>query len=187
MKYIHSGNIKVKVAGVVLSLIASWANAAGFVSGSTGADGAFAPTANITVPLSPNGIFNYTTVNIPTGVTVTYAKNASNTPVIILATGNVTISGTIDVSGTSSLAVADGATGGTPPGQGGPGGYDGGRGGAPGENRRGGNGLGPGGGGGAGILDPYPQVGAGGGGGGFGVAGNNNGWNTSYGNTLWVG
>src|SRR5688500_1259271 len=75
-----------------------------FVSGSTGADGAFNPSCSptpctVTVQLPPSGIFNYTTVNIPDLVTVKYARNAANTPVTILATGNVVIAGTIDVSG----------------------------------------------------------------------------------------
>lgn len=182
MKYIHSAKLGAKAAGVMLSLMASLASAAGFTSGSTGADGAFAPTASATVPLPPNGIFNYTSVNIPVGVTITYAKNATNTPVIILASGNVTIAGAINVSGTASLSVAVGATGGTLPGQGGPGGYDGGRGGAPGENRRGGNGLGPGGGGGGDLVSANNSI-QGGGGGGYGLAGSNNSFGTNVTNT----
>lgn len=99
-----------------------------YTSGSTGADGAFNPTANQSVQLPPDGIFNYTSVNIPSGVTITYIKNAANTPVTILATGDVTIAGTIDVSATPPVNPADvsGA------GLGGPGGYNGGRGGQPG-------------------------------------------------------
>src|SRR5437899_11255426 len=61
-----------------------------FSSGSTGADGAYAPMANTTLTLPPNGVFNFTTVNIPSGVTVTFVKNAANTPVTILASGIVT-------------------------------------------------------------------------------------------------
>ncbi len=144
-----------------------------FDSGSTGADGAFSPTANTQVQLPPNGIFNFTTVNIPSGVTVTFKKNATNTPVVILASSNVTIAGTIDVSGSRS---ADAGTWGNGniaddglPGVGGPGGYDGGRGGSIGANYpAGGNGLGPGGGGGGNKLN---GGGAYGGGGGFRTAG----------------
>ena len=66
-----------------------------FNSGSTGADGALNPTSNATIALLPSGVFNYTTVNIPTGVTVTFTKNVANTPVTILATGNVTIAGSV--------------------------------------------------------------------------------------------
>lgn len=108
-----------------------------FVSGSTGADGALNPTANTELQLPPDGIFNFTTVNIPSGVTVTFKKNAANTPVYILASGDVTISGTIDVSGKSSVT-------GTIPGVGGPGGVDGGY--TGGTGLPGGKGLGSGGG-----------------------------------------
>ncbi|MBI4515695.1 MAG: hypothetical protein HY699_07760 [Deltaproteobacteria bacterium] len=92
-----------------------------FVSGSTGADGAFAPSANITRALPPDGVFNFTTVNIKPGVTVKFQRNQKNTPVYILATGNVTIDGTIDISGT------DGGSNGVA-GVGGSGGFDGGAG-----------------------------------------------------------
>lgn len=70
-----------------------------FVSGSTGADGAFNPTRSQTLQLPESGVFNFTTVNIPTNVTIRFGRNARNTPVTILATGNVTIAGLIDVSG----------------------------------------------------------------------------------------
>ena len=155
-----------------------------FVSGSTGADGDFAPTVNTQVVLPPSGILNYGTVNIPAGVTVTFKKNATNTPVVILASGNVTIAGSIGVSGghaTNSGAAGDGVLGDDGiPGVGGPGGFDGGRGGIGSITGTkidlGGEGLGPGGGKGGryttlppyGYSTPYP---AGGGGGGFGSSG----------------
>lgn len=117
-------------------------------SGSTGADGAFAPAASVTLPLPPSGIFNFTSVNIPRDVTVRFQRNAANTPVVILASGDVFIGGTLDVSGTDSPGTGTGGDGAVAddgkPGLGGPGGYDGGWGGEPG--KRGGNGLGPGGG-----------------------------------------
>src|SRR5947207_5749504 len=75
------------------------ATAQTFNSGSTGADGAFSPTSTTTVALPATGVFNYTTVNIPTGVTVRFTRNPSNTPVTILASGDVTIAGAIDVGG----------------------------------------------------------------------------------------
>ena len=98
-----------------------------FSSGSTGADGALdLTTGDRTVQLPPSGILNYTTVNIPTGRTLTFAKNLSNTPVIMLTTGAVSIAGAINIS--ASLGSR------TP----GPGGFYGGDAGLP--------GLGPGGG-----------------------------------------
>lgn len=116
-------------------------------SGSTGADGAFNPTVNTVLAVPASGVFNFTTVNIPAGVVVTFTPNTANKPVTILASGNVTISGYLGVNGYN--ATPAGASGGGAlgddgiPGIGGPGGYSGGRGGQPG-NRRGGSGLGPG-------------------------------------------
>jgi hypothetical protein len=69
----------------------------------------------------PNGIYQYTSVNIPTNVTVTFIPNANNTPVYWLVQSNVVINGTVDVSGQQG----SNNTG----GQGGPGGYSGGNGG----------------------------------------------------------
>ncbi len=148
-----------------------------FNSGSTGADGAFSPTTNTEVQLPPNGVFNFTTVNIPAGVTVKFKKNATNTPVVILASGDVTIAGAINVAGGSSPAVGAAGDGNLAddglPGRGGPGGYDGGYGAAPGYDQRGGNGLGPG--GGAGAKDFFVSGNGwyitGGGGGGYAKAG----------------
>lgn len=134
-----------------------------FSSGSTGADGPFAPTADVTLQVPDSGVFNFTTVSIPSSVTVTFIRNANNTPVTILASGDVTIGGAIDVSGGNgstnitttgpySLDGTDRTTG----GPGGPGGFDGG--------------------GGGGITAPFNGVGGdgpGGGGGGQGNSSNN--------------
>lgn len=100
-----------------------------FSSGSTGADGAFAPTATLTVPLPSNGVFNYTTVTIPSGVTVAYTPNAANTPVTILATGNISIAGTITVNGASGAGSSTTGPVQNLGGAGGPGGFAGGNGG----------------------------------------------------------
>jgi len=154
--------------------------AAAFNSGSTGADGVFNPTVTTTVTLPESGILNYTTVNIPAGVTVYFKKNTTNTPVVLLASGNVTIAGSINVSGGGSThvgAAGDGAIGDDGiPGVGGPGGYAGGRGGQPGQ--QGATGLGPGAGG-YGRVDPSYSYGYlfGGGGAGFANAGNQSGYN----------
>lgn len=143
-----------------------------FSSGSTGADGAFNPTSNVTILSPESGVFNYTTVNIPSGVTVTYVRNSAvNKPVVILAQGAVNIAGSINIDGRPGNSNGFG-------GLGGPGGFNGGAGGygfdqtfsgVPGE--------GPGGGGGgigsATIVSP-----GGGGGGGYGTAGGAGGGNT---------
>lgn len=148
-----SGRVAMAV-GLMMALGAAPGQAA-VVSGSTGADGALNPTVNTEIQLPPSGVLNYTTVNIPSGVTVKFKKNAANTPVVLLATGDVTIAGRIDVTGSDARPTGvygDGVLGDDGvPGVGGPGGYDGGRGGR--EDTalradviRGGTGMGPGGG-----------------------------------------
>jgi hypothetical protein len=143
------------VVGALIGVIGSALPAAAqtYTSGSTGADGAFSPTASTTVTLPASGIFNYTTVNIPAGVTVRFARNATNTPVTILATGDVTIAGTIDISGAGGGSPSGGTVLGLDGGAGGPGGFDGGTGANGIISTTGGTGLGPGGGGG-GVIGP---------------------------------
>ena len=81
-----------------------------FNSGSTGADGAFNPTADITLALPPSGVFNFTTINIPRGVTVRFRRNAANTPVTMLASGDVTIAGTLTFKGKAGVNGCHGYT-----------------------------------------------------------------------------
>jgi hypothetical protein len=136
-----------------------------FDSGSTGADGPFAPTSDVTRALPPNGVFNFTTINIPTNVTVRFTRNANNTPVVMLASGNVNISGAIVLNGADGALVniVGSTTGG---GAGGPGGFDGGRGGSSFSGFTTGlAGNGPGAGGGGGSSANGSDVGGGGGGG----------------------
>ena len=148
-------------------------SAAPFSSGSTGADGAFSPTQDTTLALPPSGIFNFTTVSIPSGVRVRFQNSGTNTPVTILATGDVVIEGVVDVRGGDAdhMRAALGSflqQGGL----GGPGGYSGGRGGDVGA-QPGATGQGPGGGGGGGGMCPGSAQSdpVGGGGGGFASAG----------------
>lgn len=139
-----------------------------FSSGSTGADGAFGPTSNQTVVVPDSGVLNYTTVNIPVGVTITFVRNAKNRPLTILASGNVTIAGTITLDGKPANA-----TGGF--GNGGPGGFDGGSGGYPFDaSLTGATGDGPGGGEG-GTGSPTVSSPGGGAGASYAAGGNNGG------------
>lgn len=132
-----------------------------FDSGSTGADGDFAPTTNTALQIPESGIFNYGSVTIPSGVMITFKKNSKNTPVTILATGDVVINGTISVNGSDGNYIVGSV--------GGPGGFDGGVGGVTAQTGR--RGEGPGGGtGGTGRSDSYYCAG-GGGGGGYGANG----------------
>jgi hypothetical protein len=164
------------------SLTALSAQAAGFNSGSTGLDGVLSPTASTTITLPASGIFNYTTVNIPAGVTVKFVRNPAgpSLPAILLATGDVTIAGIIDVSGGDSLPINTGTVGDrSAPGIGGPGGFNGGRGGLAESNRVAGAGLGPGAGGGGGLTASGNPVG--GTGGSYGTLGTLSGVSTTAG------
>lgn len=104
-----------------------------FDSGSSGADGALNPSVDTEIQLPADGVLEYTSIDIPAGISVTFAKNALNTPVTLLVSGDATINGTIDVSGSDappSAGAGDGNLGDDGlPGEGGPGGFDGGRGG----------------------------------------------------------
>src|SRR5882672_4405976 len=95
-----------------------------FSSGSTGADGPFAPTANQTITVPDSGVFNFTTVNIPANVTITYNRGTNNKPLIILASGDVVLgsNAVINLDGKPGNANGSG-------GFGGPGGFGGGAGG----------------------------------------------------------
>lgn len=103
---------------------------------SDGSDGAFNPTTSQTINLdsvAPDGVFNFTTINIPTGVEIKFTRNTLNTSVFFGATGDVTINGRINVSAGNFNGIAGpgggdgGATGltgsqgtGPSPGMGGP-------------------------------------------------------------------
>jgi hypothetical protein len=138
-------------------------------TGSTGSDGALdfssiTNSTNIVIDMHdhPNGIYQYVYVNIPNTVTVAFIPNASNTPVVWLVQSNVTVGGTVDVSGGS--VAWDTPQGGS----GGPAGF------------RGGNGTNSG---------VPPTAGAGPGGGGInkgGSFGTSSGGGSVYGNTFLI-
>jgi hypothetical protein len=145
---------RISLAGLALVLCVAVAGAGGaaaqtFDSGSTGADGAFAPTVSVRLPVPPDGVFHFTTITIPAGVTLSFdtGPGRRHPPISLLATGNVTIAGRIDVSG------GDGGPGGNGTqlfgnaGVAGPGGFEGGTGANALAGPSGGSGLGPGGGG----------------------------------------
>ncbi len=109
----------------VLFMLGSVTAQAQVNSGSNGSDGAFNPQSSVTIDMAnhPDGIYQYTSVNIPSGVTVSFTSNAKNTPVVWLVQGDCVISGAVDVSGKDSSPSS------TTPGTGGPGGFGGGNGG----------------------------------------------------------
>ncbi len=112
-------------------ILLSGGTAIAFESGSTGADGALAPTAPITVQLPESGVLNYTSINIPAGVEVKFARNARNTPITLLVQGEAIIAGTINLNGANAPGSAGAGDGNVAddglPGAGAPGGFSGGR------------------------------------------------------------
>lgn len=64
-------------------------------------------------------VFHYTSVNIPSGVTVTFRNHLANPPVIWLVSGSVTITGAVYLDGVGSAPIGV-------PAKGGPGGFEGG-------------------------------------------------------------
>ncbi len=103
---------------LLAAALALGAHAQEFVSGSDGSYGAIEITANTTLEMPPDGVFLCTTITIASGATVRFTPNARNTPVTLLATGDVVISGTINLSGSNGTQLQGGF--------GGPGGFPGG-------------------------------------------------------------
>lgn len=93
-------------------------------------------TADTNIALPPDGVLHYTTITVASGAKLTFTPNDLNTPVYLLAKGDVVIDGTIDVSGAAGTPVLGGV--------GGPGGFAGGNGGN--QELLPGDGHGPGGG-----------------------------------------
>ncbi len=111
--------MKMSIWTLMLALVGvSATGQAAFTSGSDGSYGAINVTADTTLDVPPNGIFNCTTITVTAGRTLRFRRNALNTPVYLLATGNVTVSGNISLTGVGGNNVIGGA--------GGPGGFDGG-------------------------------------------------------------
>lgn len=174
MARIHNSNASKQSLLFLLLFIIPLATFAqgNFVSGSTGADGAFNPTTSTELQIPESGVFNFTTITIPANIAITFKKNPRNTPVIMLATGDVVIRGAISVAG----GYANGNYGGA----GGPGGFRGGNGGNF-EHPDGFPGEGPGGGPGgkrASDLSARPGSGAG-----YYSASSDNVWGGQYGNS----
>ena len=75
-----------KLLAVLAAILLPLAGLAQVNSGSDGHDGALNPTGNLVINMAdhPDGIFHYTSVNIPAGVTVSFLPNAGNKPVVWL-------------------------------------------------------------------------------------------------------
>jgi len=132
----YTSYLKTTLACAALSLAPALLSALTVQSGSDGSDGALIVSADTILMLPEDGVFNYTSVLVESEATLRFGKNAANTPVYILSTGDITIEGGIDVSGQDTF--------GREGGQGGPGGWDGGM--QRTSSSKGGDGKGPGGG-----------------------------------------
>jgi hypothetical protein len=81
------------------------------VSGSNGSYGPLNITTNTTLAMPPDGVFHCTTISIASGATLRFIPNPRNTPVTLLATGDVVIGGFIDISGANGTLLQGGFAG----------------------------------------------------------------------------
>jgi hypothetical protein len=155
MKLKRNGVWSLVAALAISSIGAQAVLAQTFSSGSTGADGPLTVSGTVNITVRPGGVYNYTTVTINANSTLNFLAGDDNSPVVMLATGDVTIG----AGGTISLNGNAGATGGTPPigGVGGPGAFAGGDGGI--SSQLGSGGRGPGGGQPAAVVPGTAQAG----------------------------
>ena len=97
------------------------ANAQNFSSGSTGADGPLdlstLSCVNCIIQVPASGVFNSTTINIPSGKQLSFISNLRNTPVIMLAQGNVVIAGQLRIQGNDDTPGPGGFAGASSPNQ----------------------------------------------------------------------
>ena len=90
-----------------------------FDAGSNGTLGDVIITTNTTLNLPDDGKLHFKNLTVNSGVTLSFNRNARNTPVFILSQSNVVVDGTINVDGGDRSANTGGL--------GGPGGFDGGK------------------------------------------------------------
>ncbi len=104
-------------AAITILMLCDSLHAQTFNSGSNGSDGALSLTTAGTYTFDPNdtvtfgrvldadgdGVYNFTTINIAAGVILKITGSKVNRPVYWLATGAVTISGQIDLSGQGAM------------------------------------------------------------------------------------
>ncbi len=135
---IHSRSVAAWAAAIVLIFAPA---ALAYDAQSDGSDGAFTVSGGLTSvvinlgeaatgpwnmpsPVPGKGVydpeqwavvFKYTTINVPAGVTVTFINHPKGAPVVWLASGNVTINGTVNLNGaagTNTNTYAKGGPGG---------------------------------------------------------------------------
>ena len=84
---------------------------------SDGSDGVYAPgtgahVIDLTLAGREDGILNFTSIDIPFGASITFKRNAANTPVFMLALQDISVLGSISVSASGNLAGPGGGEGG---------------------------------------------------------------------------
>lgn len=79
---------------LLLTLSAAFPSAATII---TGADGPFAPATDYTLPYRADGIFDFTAIDIGSGITVRFDSQMQN--VTLLSLGDILIAGVIDAVG----------------------------------------------------------------------------------------
>jgi len=110
--------IPILALAAALTLVLSGTAYGQFTFGGDGSDGPLVVSSYTVLPVPADGIFNFTTIDVQDNQFLSFQRNDLNTPIYLLATGDVTIAGTIRVNGSSGNTFSGGA--------GGPGGYDGG-------------------------------------------------------------
>lgn len=108
--------MKQKLFQVMVAVLVCGSARAQVNSGSNGSDGAFNPTTNTVINMADHsdGIYHYTSVNIPTNVTVTFIPNTNNTPVVWLVQSDCTILGVVSLNGrvcSNNIGAAGGPAG----------------------------------------------------------------------------
>ncbi|MCI0540804.1 MAG: hypothetical protein L0Z50_36860 [Verrucomicrobiales bacterium] len=93
-------------------------SAAIFSSDSNGSYGPLNVTEDVVLDIPPDGIFHCTSINIGSNAVLHFNRNVANTPVYLLATGEVKIEGSVVLDGGDAAV--------NKAGKGGPGGFDGG-------------------------------------------------------------
>jgi len=135
-----NGSVQRAIPGVLflaMLVLVAPGMAQNFNAGSDGSLGDVVIETNTSMALPSDGILHFKTLQVNSGITLSFARNARNTPVHILSQGDVVVNGTISVDGFDRTVNTGGA--------GGPGGFEGGKPGF-GSEVPGGDGYGPGGG-----------------------------------------
>src|SRR5262249_16280347 len=109
-KHLLPGSVSALLLVVSFVFYVRAADGQTFTSGSTGADGPlnlpasgdFDPAALGLHPVIEN-VFNFTTINVASGVTIKLSSKKLSGPIYWLATGDVTIAGTLDLAGENGV------------------------------------------------------------------------------------